>query len=299
MKYDPKVPLQLKKEQIWFGNIVGRPIDEDGKMNPMAPSGELMEVEAVAHIAPSPTLRPAQRVQIYNQQYWWRLLNAMQDSFPLVTRLLGFFDYNRSLSIPYLVKYPPRHWALSYLGDRLHQWVIEDYEANDKVLIADSVALDWAFLHSAIASQMPSIAEECTARSIDPETLSTHTLYIQSHVHLLRFDYNLPKYRMDLVQKDHDYWLANKVPKIEKEDPMYFVLYRNPSNDISWRQIDEAYYLLLSKFRDGISIDAAMEWLEGQEARIYESALPHLQQWFEEWTARGWLTMTSPTELVV
>ena len=145
MGYDEKVPLLLKREQQWFGSIIGRAIDEDSKMNPISPSGVLMEEEAAEHIAPSPTMRPAQRIQIYNQQYWWRLLNTLQESFPLVTRLFGYVDFNRIIGIPYLTKYPPRHWSLAMLGDRLSRWCLEEYQSEDRELVSQAAELDWAF----------------------------------------------------------------------------------------------------------------------------------------------------------
>lgn len=107
MTFDAKVPFKLKKTQLWFGSIIGRPIDEDSKMNPISPAGQPIEIEACDFIRPSPTLRPAQRIQIYNQQYWWRLLSSMHETFPLVTRLFGYHDFNKIIAIPYLVKFPP------------------------------------------------------------------------------------------------------------------------------------------------------------------------------------------------
>ena len=159
MAYDAKVPQYLKREQCWFGSIVGRPIDLHSRMNPISPSGRSMEEEAAEHILPSPTLRPSERIQIYNQQYWWRLLNAMHDLFPLVTRLFGHSDFNQSIGFPYLSKYPPRHWSLHLLGERLEQWVTEDYSAGDKELVLHACSVDWAFNHSFFAPAYPYLTE--------------------------------------------------------------------------------------------------------------------------------------------
>src|SRR4051794_31429096 len=98
--YDSKVPLQLKKELQWFASILARPIDQENQMNPISPSGLSMELEAAQHIAPSPTLRPSQRIQIYNQQYWWRLINVLHESNPMLVRLMGYLDFNRNIAIP-------------------------------------------------------------------------------------------------------------------------------------------------------------------------------------------------------
>ena len=79
MIFDKKVPLELKKTQEWFASIITRPIDVENQMMPISPSGVPMEEEAKRFIVPRPKLRADERIQIYNQQYWWRLLNILQD----------------------------------------------------------------------------------------------------------------------------------------------------------------------------------------------------------------------------
>ncbi|MCE5319184.1 MAG: DNA-binding domain-containing protein, partial [Parachlamydia sp.] len=152
MTYDSKVPTPLKETQQWFGSIIARPVDGNSCMDPISPSGQPIQVEASQYIRPSPTLQPAQRIQIYNQQYWWRLLNALQESFPLVTRLFGCHDFNISIGMPYLQKYPPCHWTLNVLGDNLPAWVEEYYSDDDRKLIRDAALIDCAFCHSFTAA---------------------------------------------------------------------------------------------------------------------------------------------------
>lgn len=298
MTYDEKVPLQLKREQQWFGAIIGRPIDEDSRMNPVSPTGQLMEEEAALHIAPSPTLRPAQRIQIYNQQYWWRLLNTLHESFPLVTRLFGYFDFNRTIGIPYLTKYPPRHWSLALLGDRLSQWCLEDYHAPDKKLVVQAIELDWAFSHSFIVGAVVPLNSEQMAAQDGSEAVFDKVLYLQPYVHLFEYSYDLFKYRLDFLLQDPDYWLNHEFPILECSRPYYYLLHRNPKNEISWKEISKGEYLILSLFQKGTSIEKVCEWLEGQDPELCQTAMEKLQLWFHEWTQRGWLSLQNPNEVL-
>lgn len=284
MTYDLSVPFALKKEQQWFGSIIGRPIDEADRIAPVSPTGNLIEIEASEHIAPSPTLRPAQRIEIYNQQYWWRLLKTFQETFPFLSRLFGYFEFNRLISIPYFVKYPPNHWSFGSLGDRLVQWVLEEYVGEDQQLVADAAWLDWAFVNCFTAGQLPAIIQN------EGEDISTCILYTQPHVHLFNFDYELFKYRDDFLQQNHDYWQVNPFPELKRDKKYYFILYRNPELDISWKEIGKTEYDLLVQFKHGTSIENVCEWLETQSIDVYEQAANHLQEWFQEWTARNWLT---------
>lgn len=291
MTFDAKVPSRLKKAQMWFGSIVGRPIDEDSRMNPISPSGQPMEIEACDHIRPSPTLRPAQRIQIYNQQYWWRLLNSMHETFPLVTRLFGYHDFNRLIAIPYLVKYPPDHWSLNELGARFVKWVEEAYDENDKELILDAAKVDWAFSHSFCAVQKTPILISNLPREGDPESLLDRKIYLQEHVHLFEMNYDLFSFRVEFLKQEPEYWIDHDFPQLKKEKLYHFVLFRNQALDIEWMDVSAGEYLLLTLFRNSATIDEACQLLEQQDPAIYDEAKGNLHRWFQRWIMQRLLTL--------
>jgi hypothetical protein len=69
----------LKELQQWFSSVITSPLDKP--------------IEgAERFVAPSPTLEPNERMRIYNQQYFWRLLNVLHKSYPFLTRLFGYTD---------------------------------------------------------------------------------------------------------------------------------------------------------------------------------------------------------------
>lgn len=288
--YDAKVPTQLKKTQQWFASIIGRPIDEDSKMDPISPSGELMELEAANYIVASHTLRPAQRIQIYNQQYWWRLLNILHDTFPTLIRLFGYYDFNKNIGIPYLVRYTPNHWSLVLLGNRMVQWLQEDYpiahyhlklEFSDLALLAQ---IDWAFNDSFIVKELPRLTQDHLA---DSENL---TLLLQPHVALFQTEGDLFKFRNECLEHPPEYWLENLLPSIDRSRQYFFILFRNQNNDISWTEVLLEEYEILSALKSGKTINELCDWIEKQEHSLCEAATTHLQKWFEKWTALNWLS---------
>lgn len=289
--YDERVPLLLKREQQWFGTIISRPIDEDSRMNPISPTGQSMEEEAALHIAPSPTLRPAQRIQIYNQQYWWRLLSTLHESFPLVTRLFGYFDFNRVIGIPYLTKYPPQHWSLSLLGDRLLQWCQDEYHAPDKQLICHAAELDWAFAYCFTANSNSPLASAPANSPHHAEAILSQTLYLQPFIFLFDLEYDLFSYRVEFLKHEPDYWLHNEFPTLDSSRPYHYILYRNIENNISWKNLSKSEYLILRLLHQGTTIEQICSWLESQDSEIIEAATVNLQLWFQEWTQRGWLSL--------
>ena len=293
MTFDTAVPHLLKNTQHWFASIITRPIDEDSVMNPISPSGRPMVEEAWEHIAPSPTMQPADRIQIYNQQYWWRLMSTMHDIYPLVVRLFGYRDFNQLLAVPYLTKYPPNHWSLSYLGERFPQWIEEEYHEKDKALVLNAAKIDFAYNNSFLTGSNEGI-ETCNFNSEDEAArLLELPLKLQSHLHLFEFPYDLFQYRIDFLKQDPDYWVEHDFPDLiqhPKEDLYCFVLYRTRGNSIAVENISTDEYKVLQRFTSGSTVDLICEWLEEQaDTALTEAASTHLNLWFQRWIASQWL----------
>lgn len=295
MTFDTAVPKQLMNTQIWFGSIISRPIDDNSLIDPISPSGLPIEHEARNYIAPSPTLRPAQRIEIYNQQYWFRLLTTLQENLPLVTRLFGYVDFNQLIAMPYLMKYPPDHWSISFVGNRLPLWIEEEYHANDKELVLNAAKIDCAFLNSFLAEEKPVIDLAQLPQPGDFSSISDKSLTLQPHVHLFQFPYDLFQFRTEFLLNDADYWLGHDFPKMKHfsiETPGHFVMYRNRSNIIEVKKIGGSEYALLKLFEHFTSVDDICNFLEKQppESALYRDAEKELNIWFCRWFSHFWLS---------
>lgn len=288
--YSPYSPQYLKTVQNWFGSIISQPIDENSRIQPFAPSGRSIVEEAAEYITPSPTLKPYERMQIYNQQYWWRLLNILHENFPLVTRLFGYNDFNQEIAIPYLSKYPPNHWSLNLLGERLPKWIHEDYTLPDKQLLLNAANLDLAFCYSFSAPILTPLDAAHVLAEGGTDLLLSLPLYLQPYIFLFQWDYNLFDFRKTFLDESVEHWIDNDFPAMNQDKTYSFVLHRDQQNILYWKEISAAEYLLLTIFQSGSTIEAACEELENKQNSISQDASTHLQNWFHDWSVRGWLT---------
>lgn len=291
------LPCSLQDTQQWFASVITYPLGENDTIQPYSPHGILISEEAARYLAPSPTLRPHQRIQIYNQQYWWRLINTLHINFPLVTRLFGRLAFNEQIAIPYLIQYPPNHWSLSAIGERLPSWVLEFYHEPDQTLVHHAASLDWAFTATFIAPQLPKLDLVSLTRD-NPKQLMNSQLYLQPHIHLFAWEYDVISFRHSFLQEDADYWIEHRFPELAKEKTYRFVLYRNTKNNTAWREVSEGESLLLECFKKGSTMASACEFLEKQDASIFEEAATHLQEWIQNWTQLGWLTQEAPSNVL-
>lgn len=297
MTFDSAVPQLLKNTQQWFASIITRPIDENSTMNPISPSGRPMVEEAWDHILPSPTLQPAQRIQIYNQQYWWRLLSTMHDVYPLVVRLFGYHDFNQQLAMPFIVKYPPNHWSLSYLGERFPQWIEEEYHAGDKTLVLNATKVDFAYNSSFLSGRNVGIESSYFYSEENAAGLLELPLTFQTHLHLFEIPYDLFQFRVEFLKQEVDYWIEHDFPELiqnASEELYHFVLYRTRGNSIAVETISANEFKVLKRFESGATVDLVCQWLEEQQdATLSEEASNHLNLWFQRWIANQWLTQIS------
>lgn len=282
------VPEDLRTTQEWFAGMITTELDENGYSRLKTSSGMLAAEEAARYIVPSPFLKPHERIQIYNQQFWWRLLKNMQESFPLVTRLFGHHDFNETLSTPFLLKNLPNHWCLNLLGERFPRWVAEDYYAKDKQLVLDCAELDWAFSASFVAAEYPSLRKKLLH---DTERLLSATFYLQPHIFIFEWEYELMSFRDSFLKKDVEYWEEHEFPLLNKDKTYRFVLYRGRQNLMYWKELTKGEYALLNTFKGGATIEKACEYLENDPA-LYEEATSHLQEWLQNWVGHGWLVHT-------
>lgn len=283
MTFDTKAPRSLIDTQKWFGSVITQRIDLESRISPIAPSGKPIREEAARYIAPSPTLEPFQRIELYHQQYWWRLLSILHDSFPLTVRLFGYTDFNEKVAKPYLLTYPPRTWSLNPLGDRLEQWIERYYTGDDKTLVLNAVRLDYVYIESFV------VGEGDPLTAADESVLMEQTLSLQPHVKLFTFPYDLCAFRKEMLEQSVDYWIDHPFPTLVKKKKYHFVLARTRSKDIGWSEVTLPEYLTLEQLSKPKTIMQLCEWLEKQQREVVNIAGKNLQTWFQSWTARGWL----------
>lgn len=286
-------PSRLQETQEWFAKTITNKMGKNNTIQRYNPHGVLIAEDAARYIVPSPKLRPHQRMQIYNQQYWWRLLNNLHANFPLVARLFGTNAFNEKIGIPYLLTYPPNHWSLNVLGENMAKWISEFYKDRDKSLVLNAANLDWAFMYSFVAPRHPAPNLSEMAKE-NPESLLSMTLYLQPDVTLFSWEYDLFTFRSNFLKQGIDYWVDHRFPALPKGKRFYFTLYRNVNNNMAWREIKKEEFILLEKFKSGTTIADACSYLETQDAAIYNYAAANLQKWLQEWTQAGWLTQVKP-----
>jgi hypothetical protein len=101
------------------------------------PDGRPMTEVAASFIAPNSRLTSFERLEIYNRQYWYRVLGALAEDFPALRALVGERRFE-ALSIAYLAEHPSRSFTLRNLGSKLPEWLAAHPEHTAAVTVLRS-----------------------------------------------------------------------------------------------------------------------------------------------------------------
>src|SRR5437868_5990694 len=98
------VPTLRDVQRLALSAIV-RPLAGGDRRQATWTDGRDASAVAASIIKPNDRLTSFERLEIYNRQYWFRLLDVMEEDFPGLRAVLGPAGFDR-LARAYLAKYP-------------------------------------------------------------------------------------------------------------------------------------------------------------------------------------------------
>jgi len=269
----PRRPSSFRAIAGWFQESVVRPHEKGRRRPPLAPAG--------AVILPSKTLRPEQRVDIYVDAYLARLVEALHDDFPAVTRFLGHRAFHE-MARAYLEKFPSRSWSLSPLGRRLPEFLAAKVPVPRREAVRALAAVEVA---------MAEVFDETAARpltpadfaALDPAQFMGSSLSFVPTFRLLEVEYDVNPY-IDAVRQGRD-----QSPPLRKKRS-WIAVYRKEFK--VWRlDLREAAHAGLSVLgQKGRTVGSAVAAIARHWKGKPEALPSQIQQWFGEWSTEGFFS---------
>src|SRR5881275_1560483 len=113
---------QLVELQRLAASAVMRKLDRSSRMQKTWPDGRRTADVIAGFIKPNERLTSFERLEIYNRQYWFRLLSCMNEDFSGLRAVLGDRRFD-AMCQAYLIDCPSRSFTLRNLGSRLESWL--------------------------------------------------------------------------------------------------------------------------------------------------------------------------------
>jgi hypothetical protein len=260
----------------WFQESVVRP-HETGKRGPrLADAGTV--------ILPSKTLPPERRVAIYADAYLARLIEALHDDFPAVTRLLGH-DAFHELARAYLERFPSRSWSLNPLGRKLPEFLAGKGKVPKREAVRALAIVEVAMSEVFDGVAAPPLTPADFAK-LDAVQFITSKLTFVPTFRLVEVDYAVNPY-IDAVRQERP-----ETPPLKKQKS-WIAVYRKDFK--VWRlDLREPAFKGLSVLQQkgrtvGSAVAAIAKAWKGKP-----DALPdQIKQWFGEWASEGFFSKVS------
>lgn len=289
---------ELRELQRLALATIRHPLSRTGRTQTRWTDGRPMREVAAAFIKPNGRLTSIERLEIYNNQYWFRLLDCLWDDYPGLRAILGDKRFEK-LRIAYLDRCPSRSYTLRNLGSRLEQFIRERPElvAPNGTMCLDMARFEWAQVVAFDSEAMPPLSvDDLLGR--DPATLR---LGLQPHLTLLAMEYPLDDFVRAVKKKDaamrteasnavEPERRASRRPRrvrLPKPLKVFLAVHRH-DNSLYYKRLEPAAYRILAALRDGATLaDACDVALEHAEV-MGDHLAARIQSWFTTWTELGW-----------
>ena len=288
--------MKLAALQRTMARAVMQPLTQAERMQSTAPGGKSMRGYAARFIKPNERLTSFERLEIYNRQYWFRLLSSMIEDFPGLRAVLGDRRFE-AMSKAYLVDCPSQSFTLRNLGGRLEGWLRKHpkWGAARQQLAIDITRLEWADIEAFDGAAKPALRPEELAAEAGAEL----KLQLQPYVRLLDLHYPVDDLLLEVRKEDEDTDFASnafqekhkrkRVQAVAKLKAAEILLAVHRMDDsVYFRRIERGEFQILRALEQGKPLGKAIEVAFRKSPVPVEERPGMVRQWFQNWAALGW-----------
>jgi hypothetical protein len=287
--------MTLLELQRRMAEAVMLPLTRTDTMQQKTRDGRSMKAEAADFIKPNDRLTSFERLEIYNRQYWFRVISAFEEDFPGLAAVVGQTDFDK-LTRAYLADCPSQSFTLRNLGSQLEVWLREhpEYTGERLELALDVVRLEWAYIEA-----FDNAAERALTLADLGQLGGGSQLSLQPHLRLLNLLHSVDDFVIDVHRRQESQGVASnavtgtkrsrsrRLPATLARGDVYLGVHRY-ENAVYYKRLDSEEYLLL------LALDAGSTLGEALDQAFESSALPEderpvrVQAWFANWAELGW-----------
>ncbi|MGB6746187.1 MAG: DNA-binding domain-containing protein [Terracidiphilus sp.] len=293
--------MNLEAIQREMAAAVMQPLTADEGMREQSADGRSMAEVAASFVAPNTRLNAFERLEIYNRQYWFRVLGALADDFPAVRSVVGSVRFE-SLSIAYLTDHPSRSFSLRNLGSRLVEWLRAhpEFTARRHTLAIDVARIEWAFVESFdSADRTPLTLPQIAALE------AGSPLALQPHLQLMALSYPADNLVLSLhkrekrltseagVQHEDAVESPTRLPNLRRRAT--WLAAHRVDLSVYYRRLEHEEFLALAAIREGRPLAEALEAAFSQSYLPEQNRAWRVKTWFNNWAQFGWLCAPEPS----
>ena len=289
--------LEIQQRML---TAVMQPLTASEQMQPRTRDGKSMHEVAGEFIKPNDRLSSFERLEIYNRQYWFRILASLDEDFRGLRAIIGQRRF-QALCKAYLLDCPSQSFTLRNLGSRLEMWLRNHPEHIQPraALALDMVRLEWAEIEAFDGAVEPILLPgDSLASDPDPQ------FRLQPYIQLISLRYAVDDLLVAIRKDSSEPGMASnavsehrkqtRVGKVARQKPQaVFLVVHRIDYSVYFKRIEPEAFQFLHALREGKSLSSAVV-IAFQGRDIPENRLLGIvQNWFESWSSLGWFCQPS------
>ena len=293
---DTACPADLRALQRLMAGAVMRPLTNDYYMQREWSDGSSTSEVAEQFIKPNDRLTSFERLEIYNRQYWFRIIDCFYDDFPGMRAVLGDVKFEK-FTRAYLARFPSRSFTLRNLGCHLEEFVRAEpqWTSPHEELALDMARFEWAQVIAFDSEARPPVSVDDLLDK-KPDELR---LGLQPHLSLLELNHAVDDLSLALKKEEVlDNSASNavsptrtkprrkRIPK-PKRGRIYVAVHRY-DNLLYYKRMEREAYLLLCALQRGATLEEACGEVLASESQSSNAWISRISEWFRNWGELGW-----------
>ena len=286
--------MNLLELQRRMAEDVMRPLTPDFQMQPSTSEGRSTQDLANTYIKPNDRLSSFDRLEIYNRQYWFRVIGAVSEDFPAIAAILGPKKFD-SMVLAYLRENPSTSFTLRNLGSKLPKWLESHPEFSPRrhSLLLDVARLEWAYVEAFDGADLTPL----TAADFG-DLGGASQLFLQPHLQLLDLRHPVdelvlavhrqtaPSDIMSNAVTERKQAKRTRLPAMRRSQ-IHLAVHRY-DNSVYYRRIDPEAFRLLSALQSGTLLGHALEVAFSKSSLSPEDQAAKIQEYFAHASELGW-----------
>jgi len=281
--------LELQRR---MAKAVMRPLTPADGMQLKSSEGRPMTVEASEFIKPNSRLTSFERLEIYNRQYWFRILDSFAEDFSGLRAVIGQKQFDR-LARKYLAECPSQSFTMRNLGSQLLPWLERhaEFGGSHRDLALDMARLEWAHIEAFdSADRQPLTAAGISAIDGDAKLL------LQPYIRLLKVHYAVDDILLALKDSSRDIGAlsgrlrAKWLLRFGGPEEIFLAVHRVEFS-VHYKRLEAGEFAILTALQRGLSLGDAIENAPAGHSAESAYYAGQVQQWFQSWSRLGWLSL--------
>lgn len=288
--------MNLLTIQRRMARAVMTPLTPSERMRSVGSDGRSMRAAASQIIKPNDRLTSFERLEIYNRQYWFRILSGFAEDYPGLRAVLGGTRFD-TMAKAYLTDCPSQSFTLRNLGSRLESWLRKNprWAGPRQKLAVDMARLEWADIE-AFDGKMETPLKPADLTGANPARLR---LRLQPYVSLLALSYPVDDLLLEARKDAENLDVASnafsekhKLKRVatlarQKPSPIFLCVYRL-NEDVFFRRLEREEFDILTALEAGKPLQVAVTSALRKSSILIEDRAARVEKWFHTWSALGW-----------